>query len=117
MKLKEYLYPQKLRAERELKVLFVYTSMSGFHFDSYHFGVASLISVTQNAHHDTKVIVLTEKKHYEDFETKIKGFKPDVIGFSSVSSQFMFIKELAGIAKKFLRLSNYSEWFRPGRAA
>lgn len=100
MELKEFLCPQKSRAKRSLKVLFVYTYLNGFHYDNYHFGVASLISVTRDNHHDPDVMVLTAKKHFEDFETKLKEFKPDVIGFSSVSSQFMFIKELAGIAKK-----------------
>jgi len=99
MGLQELFHPQKLRAARSLKVLFVYTNINGFHYDSYHFGVASLVSVTRDAHHEPRIIVLTEKNHFEKFERELKEFKPDVIGFSAVSSQFMFIKELAGIAK------------------
>jgi radical SAM superfamily enzyme YgiQ (UPF0313 family) len=85
-----------------LKVLFVYTNIDGFHFDNYHFGLATLVSVTKNLGHNTKVEILTKRKHYTNFEKTINEFQPDIIGFSSVSSQYVFVRDLAKIAKDVL---------------
>ena len=89
--------------ERELpKVLFVYTNIDGFHFDNYHFGLATLVSVTKNLGHNCKVEILTERNHYTDCKKTINEFQPDIVGFSSVSSQFPFVKDLAKITKDIL---------------
>ena len=89
--------------EREpLKVLFVYTNIDGFHYDNYHFGMATLVSVTKDLGHDCKVEILTKREHFADFKKTINEFQPDIVGFSSVSSQFIFVKDLAKIAKDFL---------------
>ncbi|SVC73425.1 uncharacterized protein METZ01_LOCUS326279, partial [marine metagenome] len=85
-----------------LKVLLVYTNIDGFHFDNYHFGLATLVSVTKNLGHNTKVEILTKRKHYANYEKTINEFQPDIVGFSSVSSQFLFVKDLAKIAKDLL---------------
>ena len=85
-----------------LKVLFVYTNIDGFHFDNYHFGLATLVSVTKNLGHNTKVELLGKKEHYANYEKTINEFQPDIVGFSSVSSQFHFVKDLAKIAKDIL---------------
>jgi len=82
-----------------MRVLFVYTNINGFHYDNYHFGVASLVSSTIKAGHDAKVVVLTEKEHYAQVAEAMKSFQPGVVGFSSVSSQYIFAKELAGLVK------------------
>jgi len=82
-----------------MRVLFVYTNINGFHYDNYHFGVASLVSSTIKAGHDAKVVVLTEMEHYAQVAEAMKSFQPDVVGFSSVSSQYIFAKELAGLVK------------------
>jgi len=86
---------------KSLKVLFVYTNIDGFHFDNYHFGLATLVSVSKNLGHSTKVEILTKRKHYVNYEKTINEFQPDIVGFSSVSSQYVFAKELAKIAKDF----------------
>ena len=85
-----------------MKVLFIYTNIDGFHYDNYHFGLATLVSVTKNLGHDTEVFILTKREDYAIFATKINDFKPDIVGFSSVSSQYMFVKDLAKMAKNIL---------------
>ena len=47
---------------KPLKVLFVYTNIDGFHFDNYHFGLATLVSVTKNLGHDVKLNLLSKKE-------------------------------------------------------
>ena len=84
---------------KPLKVLYVFTNIDGMHYDNYHFGLATLVSVTKNLGHDVQLSLLSNREHYSDYSKIIKEFKPDVVGFSAVSSQFPFCKELAQIAK------------------
>ena len=90
-----------LQRKMHMNVLFVYTNIDGFHFDNYHFGLGSLVSVTKNADHETKVLVLTEADHILEYKDELQAFQPDVVGFSSVSSQYVFIKKLAKMTKEF----------------
>jgi len=83
-----------------MKVLFVYTNINGFHADSYGVGLAHIMSVTKNAGHEIKLISIFEKKNYSDFVNIVKEFKPKVIGFTTVSSQWSFAIELANLAKE-----------------
>jgi radical SAM superfamily enzyme YgiQ (UPF0313 family) len=85
-----------------LKVLYIFTNIDGMHYDNYHFGLATLVSVTKNLGHDVKLNLLSKREQYSDYSKTIKEFKPDVVGFSAVSSQFPFVKELAQIAKDTL---------------
>ena len=85
-----------------MKILFVYTNIDGFHYDNYHFGLATLVSVTKNLGYNTDVFILTKREDYAIFATKINDFKPDIVGFSSVSSQYLFVKDLAKMAKNIL---------------
>jgi len=83
-----------------MNVLFVYTNINGFHDDNYHFGLASVVSVTRQANNNVMVVVITRKSDYSILAEKVKSFKPKVLGFSSVSSQFCFVKEMASLVKK-----------------
>tara|TARA_B100000315_G_scaffold253681_1_gene293021 strand:- start:714 stop:1211 length:498 start_codon:yes stop_codon:yes gene_type:complete len=85
-----------------MKVLFVYTNIDGFHYDNYHFGLATLVSVTKDLGHDTEVIILTKRDDYANFANTVVGFQPDIVGFSSVSSQYMFVKDLAEMVKNIV---------------
>ena len=82
-----------------MKILFVYTNINGFHADSYGVGLAHIMSVTRDAGHEIKLISIFEKEDYYVFEDTIKEFNPKVIGFTTVSSQWSFAVELAGLAK------------------
>jgi anaerobic magnesium-protoporphyrin IX monomethyl ester cyclase len=87
---------------KQLKVLYIFTNIDGYHYDNYHFGLATLVSVTKNLGHDVKLNLLSKREQYTDFKITINEFQPDIVGFSSVSSQFPFVKELAKIAKDSL---------------
>jgi anaerobic magnesium-protoporphyrin IX monomethyl ester cyclase len=83
-----------------MNVLFVYPNINGFHYDNYHFGLASLVSITRKEKHNVKVVIISEKNEYNHLLDEVKSFKPLVIGFSSVSSQFNYVKEMAALIKK-----------------
>jgi len=83
-----------------MNVLFVYPNINGFHYDNYHFGLASLVSVTRKEKHNVKVIIISNKSEYNHLLDEVKSFKPEVIGFSSVSSQFNYVKEIASLIKE-----------------
>lgn len=85
-----------------MNVLFVYPNINGFHEDTYSFGLASIVSITRVKGHIPKVIIVKARKEYRKVLEVVSDFKPEVVGFSSVSSQFNFVKEMAlAIKKKF----------------
>ena len=83
-----------------MRVLFVYTNINGFHADSFGDGIAQIMAVTKNAGHEIQQSYILNKQKYSDFERQVKNFKPDVIGYTAVSSQWSFVVELADIVKK-----------------
>lgn len=83
-----------------MRVLFIYPNVGGFHYDNYHFGLASIVSVTKEAGHDTRVLLITKESDFERVEREVVEFKPEVVGFSSVSSQFSHVKAMCAIIRK-----------------
>jgi len=83
-----------------MNVLFVYPNINGFHYDNYHFGLASIVSIVRQAEYNTKVLLITEKSEYSLLLNEIKSFDPQVVGFSSVSSQFHYVKEMVSLVKE-----------------
>ena len=83
-----------------MKILFIYTNINGSHEDCYSLGLASIVSVTKINGHCTKVIVIRSKEDYSGILNEVSRFKPQIVGFSSVSSQFNFVKEIAKLIKE-----------------
>ena len=82
-----------------MKVLFCYTNVNGLHADSFADGISMIIAVTKKAGHEIRYVQIFDKKEYSDFSKEVKEFKPDVIGYTAVSSQFSVVIELSEIAK------------------
>ena len=83
-----------------MKVLFVYTNINGFHADSFGDGIAMIMAVTKKAGHDIRQLQIFEKSEYSKITEVVKEYKPDVVGFTSVSSQFSFIAEISKLVKE-----------------
>ena len=83
-----------------MRVLFVYTNINGFHADSFGDGIAQIMAVTKKAGHEIQQAQIFYKKEYSDLEKIVKDFKPEVIGYTSVSSQWSFVVELSEMIKK-----------------
>lgn len=83
-----------------MNILFIYTNITGYHAGTYAFGLASIVSVTRASGHNTKLLMVKDKECFPKILERIADFKPRVIGFTSVSSQFSFVKEIAAIIKE-----------------
>jgi len=76
-------------------ILFVITNINGTWQEAYSFGLASLASIAKNKGVDYDYAVIGAVHEYDDFLSLIETKKPSVIAYTSVSSQYMFIKELS----------------------
>ncbi|MDH5509010.1 MAG: B12-binding domain-containing radical SAM protein [Nitrospinota bacterium] len=78
-----------------MKVLFVYTDIDvkgGAR--SYHFGLGLLSSVLKQAGHTTELHYMFDAWDPEGFEAHVDTFSPDVIGYTSDSSQIRHVVKL-----------------------
>ena len=82
-----------------MKVLFCYTNINGFHEDSYSFGLAHIMGVTREAGHEIKLVSILDKEGYQEVTDTFKEFKPEVVGFTTVSSQWSFAVELSELSR------------------
>lgn len=78
-----------------MKVLFVITNINGFHEIPYSFGLSSLASYIELKGHTQQILDVRTTEEYDKLFDRIDDFKPDVVGFTSVSSQFSCVSELA----------------------
>jgi anaerobic magnesium-protoporphyrin IX monomethyl ester cyclase len=84
------------------KVLFVITNIDGFYDDAYSFGLASLMSYIEDKGYEYDLAVINSKDEFDSLFVKIDAMKPDVIGYTSVSSQFMHVEDLSNkVREKF----------------
>ena len=83
-----------------MKILLVYTNINGYHQDGYADGIAIIMAVTKKAGHDVRYLRIMKKSDYYLVDKTAKEFMPDVVGFTSVSSQFSVVTDLADIVKK-----------------
>ena len=85
-----------------MRVLFVYTNINGYHADSFADGIAIMMAVTKKAGHDIRHSQIFTKEDYSLIERDVKEFKPDVVGFTAVSSQYSVVTTLAEMVKKII---------------
>lgn len=83
-----------------MNVLFIYPNINGYHEDTYAFGLASIVSIAKSSGYNAKVIIVKTKQDYSKVVEYISAYNPKVVGFTSVSSQFNFVKEMAADIKK-----------------
>jgi anaerobic magnesium-protoporphyrin IX monomethyl ester cyclase len=85
-----------------MKFAAVYTNVNGFHYEAYHFGLASIVSMARQAGHDVTVSTIETAEEIPGVIDEIVAYAPKVIGFTTVSSQYHFVKEIAAELKKRL---------------
>jgi anaerobic magnesium-protoporphyrin IX monomethyl ester cyclase len=85
-----------------MKILFIFpntNSQTGFHY-----GISHMSAVLKQAGHAVELWQLCEDvaplPSKEEFVYRIKQISPDVIGFSVVTNQWLYARELAAWAKK-----------------
>jgi len=86
----------------QMRVLLIYPDLETT--VSYSFGVGIIVAFLKEHGHKVKVIHLNEeigyRFNYQRIRKDIESFNPDLIGFSSTSNQFKFVKKLAPLVKK-----------------
>ena len=93
-----------------MKILFVYSLYQSNSFlkplktpEEINFGVSYIASLLKKKGHETRLVVLTStffKKSINLIDKYIKEFRPEIIGFSSISSEYPFIVEIANYVSK-----------------
>lgn len=81
-----------------MKVTFVYPDICSDYPDwpgSFYFGIASLSSVLKQEGHQIYLFHITQPIDKHEFIDRIKTEDPDLIGFSSTSHHFSFIRKFA----------------------
>ena len=99
-----------------MKILFIYSVESTLSIKKplgsplyIQFGISYISSFLKQFSHDTKLLVLSRSfgnKNYDIIKKKIENFKPKIIGFTSVATEYKFISNIS----KFIKL-NYPEIF------
>ena len=99
-----------------MKILFIYSFESLLSIEKplysqkfIQFGISHISSYLKQYNHDTKLVILSRSfgnQNYDIVRKKIENFKPEIIGFYSVASQYEFISDIS----KFIK-SNYPEIF------
>ena len=84
-----------------MKILFIYSFESLLSIEKplysqafMQFGISYISSFLKQYNHDTKLLILSRSfsnKNYNIVRKKIENFKPEIMGFYSITSQYKFI--------------------------
>lgn len=83
-----------------MKIYLVYPDISSFHGLPYQPGLASIASVLIDRGHEVKLSYFNNINEAKDILKEICAFKPEVIGFTAVETQFRYVRFLASEIKK-----------------
>ena len=79
-----------------MKILFVFSHIGVAHNLSFPFGLATLISYIQSKGFEVDLAYITSlNEGFRELKTKIRHFRPDIVAYSSVSSQYPYIERIA----------------------
>lgn len=84
-----------------MRILFILPDVDSFHKLYIHFGIAYLSSVLKsNGFENIKFLSVTSIKDYDNVLNEAMSFRPDIIGFSSVETQFGNVIGLSKLIKE-----------------
>lgn len=83
-----------------MNILLGITNVNGFHEVPYSFGLASVAAYAQSKGHNVMIVDICAEEEYPKLTDAVRSFKPRVVGFSSVSSQFHHVKKCAKSVKE-----------------
>jgi len=82
-----------------MKILFIYSNIEGMNELPYPHGLGSIISCLKKMDHDVSLLFLNEQISRNEFIYKVKEVSPDMIGYSTVTNQWHWIKQYSSWAK------------------
>ena len=86
-----------------MRILFVYSDISGaerYGAKKYYSGLGSLSAVLKDAGHQVDLLYLQHEPTRDAFLAKVSANSPDLVGFSSTTHQFPFIKRYASYLRE-----------------
>lgn len=85
---------------KAVDVLFIFTDINGYYPETYNFGIGYLSSVLKENGFSTSLLIVRSKEDYKNVLNTVLELKPKIVGFTSVSSQFVFVSDLAKMIKE-----------------
>ena len=83
-----------------MKTIFVITNVNGTYDDVYSFGLATIASVARDKKWDYDCFVVNSLEDYDSLLDAIERISPQVVAYTAVSSQFMYVKDISAQVKK-----------------
>ena len=81
-----------------MKILFILPDVDSFHKLGIHFGIAYISGVLKtNGYNNIKYLAVTSKEEYGRIVNEVVSFEPDIVGFTSVETQFGNVINLSGL--------------------
>jgi anaerobic magnesium-protoporphyrin IX monomethyl ester cyclase len=85
-----------------MKVCLIYPDVASIHGLPYHPGLASIASFLIALGHEVKVEYFNNPDDERTLIDRAAAFRPDIVGFTAVETQFYHVKRLAARLKKVL---------------
>jgi len=82
-----------------MKIQLIYPDVDSFHGLAYHPGLASIAAVMAANGHEVKIGYFNDLNKKDVLLKAVKTFKPDMIGFTSVETQFHHVRGLSAEIK------------------
>ena len=82
-----------------MKVYLVYPDVSTYHGLEYHPGLASIGAVLKDRGHEVKLGYVDRAHQFESLVNEVVDFEADVVGFTTVETQFIHVQRLAAMIK------------------
>lgn len=84
-----------------MKVALILPGVGSFHKLRIHFGLAYIAGYLKtDGYNDILFLAVEKTEDYTDIVNRISGYKPDVVGFTSVETQFAHVLALSKLIKQ-----------------
>ena len=83
-----------------MKVMLIFPDMNSFHSIKYHPGLASISSYLKSFGHEVKLEYVTSVDQFDRVVDHIINFGAEIVAFTSVESQFVYVEDLSIQIKK-----------------
>jgi len=84
-----------------MKIFFILPDVNSFHKLEIHFGIAYIAGyLKKNGYNDIKFTTVSSLDDYDRVVKEVDAFKPDIVGFTSVETQFRNVINLSKLIKE-----------------
>lgn len=84
-----------------MRILFVFANVRTLIPFVYSFAMGSLSAVLKKHNHRVYVFSVNSLKDIQKISTVLKVYNPDMVGFTGISSQFLYIAQMAATVKQW----------------